>query len=97
MDIYTTNTCSQTPPLRIGICGAARIARKNIAAIQNLSSNCKVVAIASRSLQKADDFYNNHVLDEWKDSVTILAGADAYDQLINDSNVDALYIPLPVA
>lgn len=94
MDDYT-HIASQTP-LRIGICGAARIARKNIAAIQNLSSNCKVVAIASRSLEKADDFYKNHVLDEWKDSVSIMAGADAYDQLINDSNVDALYIPLPV-
>mmetsp|Transcript_11684 Transcript_11684/g.21844 ORF Transcript_11684/g.21844 Transcript_11684/m.21844 type:complete len:409 (+) Transcript_11684:237-1463(+) len=92
----TTNTSSQIPLLRIGICGAARIAKKNIAAIQNLSSNCKVVAIASRSLEKVDDFFQHHVWDEWKDCVSIMAGADAYDQLINDSNVDALYVPLPV-
>lgn len=84
------------PLLRIGICGAARIARKNIAAIQNVSSDCKVVAIASRSMEKVEDFHQQYVLEEWKDSVHVMAGPDSYDQLIECADVDALYIPLPV-
>ena len=39
--------------LRIGIIGAAQIAKKNALAIQDSESNCKVVAIASRTHSKA--------------------------------------------
>jgi predicted dehydrogenase len=87
---------NQCTPLRIGICGAARIARKNIAAIQNPVSNTRCAAIASRSIEKAQEFHHNHVLDEWKDSVSLLVGDNAYDGLIESDDIDAIYIPLPV-
>lgn len=81
--------------LRVGIMGAARIARKNVAAIQNLVTQCKIVAIASRSQSKADSL-RDHVLEEWRGSVQIIAGDNAYDLLIQRDDVDAVYIPLPV-
>jgi xylose dehydrogenase (NAD/NADP) len=84
------------PPLRVGIMGAAKIARKNIAAIQNQVSNCKIVAIASRSLSKANALHENNVLKEWSQNVEIIAGEDAYERLIEADGVDAVYIPLPV-
>jgi len=92
--ISTTDNHYET--LRVGICGAARIARKNITAIQNQVSNAKCVAIASRSIEKAEEFHRTHVLDEWKDTVSIIAGVDAYDKLIESEDIDAVYIPLPV-
>lgn len=83
-------------PLRVGIMGAARIARKNIAAIQNQVSNCNIVAIASRTPSKAQSFHENHVLEEWSNNVSIFAGKDAYKRLLDMNEVDAIYIPLPV-
>lgn len=81
--------------LRVGIMGAANIARKNVAAIQNLVTQCKIVAIASRSQSKADSL-RDHVLEEWRGNVQIIAGDNAYDLLIQRDDVDAVYIPLPV-
>lgn len=44
---------TENQPLRIGIMGAATIAQKNGAAIAHSSSDCVVVAIASRSEERA--------------------------------------------
>jgi len=88
---------NETPlPIRVGIMGAARIARKNIAAIQNHVSNCKIVAIASRSIEKADDLRQHHVLEELHDQIIIIAGDNAYERLLKCDEIDAVYIPLPV-
>jgi hypothetical protein len=56
-----TSDLSAQAPLRIGILGAARIARKNVIAVLEEASGCVVTAIASRSEEKAkvrtqDDF-----------------------------------------
>lgn len=40
--------------LRIGILGAARIARKNATAIGQIESECIVTAVASRTQAKAE-------------------------------------------
>ncbi len=87
------NECSE--PLRIGILGAARIARKNIAAIQHQVSHCKVTAIASRSLEKAEALKKNHVTENDHQLVKVFAGATAYDEMLQSDLIDAVYIPLP--
>ena len=86
------------PILHIGILGAANIARKNIKAIQHRFNNgqCELVAIASRSKEKAIQFTAAHVDNTSSSSpITLYTGPNAYDQLIRDDSIDALYIPLP--
>lgn len=76
--------------IKVGILGCANIARKNIRAIK-LSYNTKLVAIASRSLVKAKKFAkDNDVDDECK-----IYGS--YDELLNDNDVDLVYLPLPTS
>lgn len=41
-------------PLRVGILGAARIARKNAVAVSHAESRCVVTAVASRTMAKAE-------------------------------------------
>ena len=48
-----TSDLSAQAPLRIGILGAASIARKNVIAVLEEASGCVVTAIASRSEEKA--------------------------------------------
>jgi len=86
----------KTSPLRVGVMGAARIAGKNIAAIQNQLSSCEIVAIASRSQTKANSFCETHVLEDRIQNVEVFAGDNAYQLLIEKEDIDALYIPLPV-
>mmetsp|Transcript_5163 Transcript_5163/g.11338 ORF Transcript_5163/g.11338 Transcript_5163/m.11338 type:complete len:405 (+) Transcript_5163:28-1242(+) len=98
MTLSTENT---TPPLRIGILGAARIARKNIAAIKHEASNCIVVAVASRSAAKANDLIANYVNVPTAEhlhieKVKVFSGNNAYNDLLASVDlVDAVYIPLP--
>lgn len=70
---------------RWGILGAASIARKNVRAM-HLADNATPLAIASRSRAKADAFRTEHGLDRAHDS---------YEALLEDADVDAVYIPLP--
>lgn len=76
--------------VRIGIIGCANIARKNIRAMK-LSRNCKLIAIASRSFKRALLFAQENDLD---DSVKVYGN---YDDLLNDNDVDAIYLPLPTS
>jgi len=83
--------------LRIGILGAAQIARKNVAAIQT-STSCTLTAIASRTHSKATKFVEEHIIDpNVRNELVILSGDEAYTQLIELSSVEALYIPLPTS
>jgi predicted dehydrogenase len=75
--------------LRFGIIGCAGIAKKNVLAIKR-SHSCKVVAVASRSLDKAVKFIEDNFLS--KEEVTAYG---SYDELLASSSVDAVYIPLP--
>mmetsp|Transcript_45175 Transcript_45175/g.107509 ORF Transcript_45175/g.107509 Transcript_45175/m.107509 type:complete len:492 (-) Transcript_45175:120-1595(-) len=71
-----------------GILGCAKIAEKVCAAIAE-ASNAKVVAVASRDKAKADAFAAAHA-----------AGAKTYgtyEELIEDEEVQVVYIPLPTA
>jgi len=71
--------------LKWGILGTARINRSIIPAL-NLSSRNKLVAIASRSKQRADA----HAL-EWG----ISASYGSYEGLLAEPGIDVVYIPLP--
>ena len=79
---------------RWGILGAANIAKKNWHSIA-LSGNGQVVAVASRSKDKAQAF-----IDACQSSVPVTQQVDAvggYDELLGRKDIDAVYIPLPTA
>lgn len=72
--------------INIGIMGCASIARRSmIPAILELPEIFKLVAVASRDHEKAEEFGREF-------------GCEAvvgYDNLINREDIDALYVPLP--
>lgn len=83
-----------TNPLRFGILGAARIARKNWQAIYH-SGNSIVTAVASRDLGRAQQFINEQ---QAVVAFPVVPRAyDSYEALLNDPAVDAVYVPLPTA
>ncbi len=72
--------------IRWGILSTANIGRKKvIPAIQN-SRNGEVAAVASRSLDRARAF---------ADELSIPTAYGAYEELIADPDIDAIYNPLP--
>ena len=72
--------------IRIGVLGCASIAKRLvIPAIKELSSEFELVAIASRTYQKATEFSDHF------GAIAI----EGYDKLINRVDIDAIYIPLP--
>lgn len=81
---------ANTDTVRFGILGCANIARKLARAIA-LAPNATIRAIASRSLEKAEKFAAENNLPA---SVRIYGN---YDEIMEDSVVDAVYIPLPTS
>uniref|UniRef100_A0A7S3QUH3 Gfo/Idh/MocA-like oxidoreductase N-terminal domain-containing protein n=1 Tax=Dunaliella tertiolecta TaxID=3047 RepID=A0A7S3QUH3_DUNTE len=79
------------PQLRIGVLGAAGIARKNVRAIGIASDALCVVAVGSRSFDKAKSFISNNGL-EGK-----ARAYGSYQEVLDCSDVDAVYIPLPTS
>ncbi|GAB4136402.1 MAG: Gfo/Idh/MocA family oxidoreductase [Planctomycetaceae bacterium] len=71
--------------LRWGILGTARIADKVAAAIQN-AAGAELVAVASRSAERAS---------AWAEERSIPQSYGSYAGLLDDENIDAVYIPLP--
>lgn len=72
--------------VRFGILSTAKIGlEKVIPALQN-GSNCEVTAIASRNIQKAEGAAA---------SLQLSRAYGTYDELLNDPDIDAVYIPLP--
>jgi predicted dehydrogenase len=71
--------------LRWGILGTARINRRVIPAIR-LAKRSQLVAIASRDRGRADSYAR-----EW----SIPRAIGGYQALLDDSSIDAVYIPLP--
>ena len=85
----TTPPPSKKKKLRLGICGCAAIAKKNAVAIER-SSNCELVAVASRSIEKARAFCEElGFLEEVKQ-------VEGYDELLR-MDIDGVYLPLPSA
>eukprot|EP01098_Paradermamoeba_levis_P008784 TRINITY_DN3629_c0_g1_i1.p1 TRINITY_DN3629_c0_g1~~TRINITY_DN3629_c0_g1_i1.p1 ORF type:complete len:392 (-),score=120.24 TRINITY_DN3629_c0_g1_i1:89-1264(-) len=73
--------------LNWGILSTANIANKFLATVRKLP-NQKVVAVGSRSLEKAKD---------WAEKNQIPKFFATYDEVIADKEVNAIYIPLPTS
>ncbi|KAK9163977.1 hypothetical protein Syun_004879 [Stephania yunnanensis] len=78
-------------PVRIGILGCASIARKVSRAI-SLSANATVFAIGSRSVEKAQKYVSANAF--IPPSVKLYG---SYEAVIDDPEVDAVYVPLPTS
>jgi D-xylose 1-dehydrogenase (NADP+, D-xylono-1,5-lactone-forming) len=76
---------STTPALRVGILGAANIARAFVSGVRP-SSRVVVVAVASRSADKAERFARE---------TGVARSHGTYEELLSDPAVDAIYNPLP--
>src|SRR6478672_13051511 len=79
------------PLCRFGILGTSNIARKNWDAIRN-SGNATLVAVGSRSRQRAEQF-----IAECQASSPFDRSPQAmdYEQLLASRDIDAVYVPLP--
>lgn len=75
-------------PIRFGIMGCAKIARKLARAIL-LAPNSTLYAIASRSLEKAELFATENELPK---TIKIYG---SYQELLDDPSIDVVYMPLP--
>ncbi|UQX03432.1 Gfo/Idh/MocA family oxidoreductase [Streptomyces sp. RerS4] len=75
------------PPLRIGVMGAASIARRRVMPAMALDDGARITAVASRDPRKAAELAEAYGCRP----VTGYAG------LLELDDVDALYIPLPLA
>ncbi|CAA3011246.1 uncharacterized oxidoreductase At4g09670-like [Olea europaea subsp. europaea] len=77
-------------PIKFGILGCADIARKVSRAII-LSQNSTLYAVGSRSLEKATKFAKENGFPE---SAKVY---DSYNAVLDDPDVDAVYVPLPTS
>ncbi len=74
--------------IRWGILSTAQIAKNSYVPAINESDNGEIVAVASRSLEKAQAF---------ADECGIPKAYGSYEELLADPDVDAVYNPLPVS
>jgi predicted dehydrogenase len=72
--------------LRWGVLGAANIARKKVLPAIQASNNGRVVGVASRDRSRAEELAK---------AANIPQVFDDYTALLNSSEIDAVYIPLP--
>lgn len=72
--------------IKFGVLGCANIANKRVIPAINEASNAETYAIASRNAEKVEQFKNEHGFKK-----TYLS----YDELLDDKEVEAVYIPLP--
>ncbi|MBX7074680.1 MAG: Gfo/Idh/MocA family oxidoreductase [Pirellulales bacterium] len=73
-------------PIRVGILGCARIARRGVIAGIQSANSAQLTAIASRNAQTAR---------EWAAEFAIPKHYGSYDELLADPEIDAIYNPLP--
>ncbi|KAK2421427.1 putative oxidoreductase [Trifolium repens] len=76
--------------VRFGILGCAQISIKLCKALSK-APNATLIAIGSRSLEKATTFATEQVLPE---AVRVYG---SYEAVVEDDEIDAVYIPLPTA
>src|SRR5688500_4015506 len=72
--------------IRWGILGAANIAVKKVIPAMQAGKFCEIAAIASRNAEKAEQTASDLGIPKFYDS---------YESLLNDSTIEAVYIPLP--
>ena len=75
-----------TDPVRWGVVGNAAIARNKVIPAMRQAVNCEVLALASRDADRAA---------EAAGSLGIGTSYGSYDALLDDDDIDAVYIPLP--
>ena len=75
--------------LKLGILGAARINDMAILKPSSQLASIKVEAIASRDISKAERLCSKWAIPK------VFGGEDAYDKLLADKDIEAIYIPLP--
>ncbi|KAL1319624.1 hypothetical protein HN51_071862 [Arachis hypogaea] len=80
----------EASPVRFGIVGCADVARKVSRAI-TLAPNATIVAVASRSLDKATKFAASNGLPP---NAKVYG---SYEGVVEDPEVDAVYMPLPTS
>ena len=83
---HSSSSQDRASTVRIGILGAARIGPRGLIRPSRQVSNAEVVAVASRSKDKARAYARKHALPKWFDS---------YDRLLSDPEIDAVYVALP--
>ncbi len=72
--------------VRWGILGTAKIGREKVIPAMQQGEFCDVIAIASR---------NKNAADEVAKKLNISKAYGTYEELLNDKEIDAIYIPLP--
>ena len=73
--------------VRFGILGTARIATKLVSAIQQ-ASGARLSVVASRDPERAR---------QWAQAEGVPLGVEGYQRVLDDPDIDAVYIPLPNA
>jgi len=77
---------NQNKRVKWGILGTATIAIEQIIPAMLNSKNCEIIAVASRSSDKAKSVASKFNIPKYYGS---------YDLLLQDKNIDSIYIPLP--
>ncbi len=80
------NNSSNIPRVRFGILGLARIAVQKLIPAILKSSNASLEAIATRDSSK---------IDSYRDQFKCTTYHSSYEELLDNNNIDAVYIPLP--
>jgi len=81
-----SNGTSLHAPVRWGVLSAANIGAKRVAPAIHASSNGRLAAVGSRNPQRAQELFS------FAPDVLIY---NDYDSLLNDPEIEAVYIPLP--
>jgi predicted dehydrogenase len=84
--------------LRWGVLGAARIARKKVMPALMAASSGRLVALASRSLTRAQEGLDEALAEAAQRGIFPRERPKvygSYEALLADPNVDAVYVPLP--
>src|SRR5690606_9726190 len=85
-NIYENEGKTMTDKIRWGILSTANIGRNRVIPAMQKASNGVVAAVASRDLNRAQQF---------ADDLNIPTAYGSYEELIADPNIDAIYNPLP--
>ncbi|RVX73562.1 hypothetical protein B0A52_02450 [Exophiala mesophila] len=84
--LYPPTVPKDDHPIRFGILGAANIAPLGLIGPSKSHPEVVIQAVAARDRQKAEAFAKANGIPEVKGS---------YQELLDDPNIDAIYIPLP--
>jgi predicted dehydrogenase len=85
-DIEHEKMSTKLDEVRWGIIGAGDVCEVKSGPAMNKINHSKLVAVMRRNAQKAEDYARRHGVDKWYDDA---------DRLINDPDVNAVYIATP--